>query len=103
MADKIKCPACGEMKMIAGLYQCIACDGNGKDSDFYRRWSTNDVLEKSGVLETYARQPLSEKRVPVGPQSVETVSSGGKCPTCGYTPPEKSTERVKAWRKRNAD
>jgi len=103
MSTRKKCPKCRCDTWSEKFQQCSAC-GAG-----------------------WEKQPISEKRVPVGPQSVhergqplvadnvleqpdnvpvadkvqvDNVLPGGRCPTCGERRPSAAALKKRAWRER---
>ena len=104
------CPACGEKAVvIPGSMVCTVCFGDGKDSQAYRQ-KMREVVPAPMPPTQHDRmfvkvEPTEEKEIENALHVTvadETVAPGTRCPTCGYTPPKSSTERVKAWRERNA-
>lgn len=72
------------------MKRCPKCRRN----TYSEKWERCSACERGGA--TFAELPV-ESRVAFVPKR------GEKCPTCGYTVPKKSTERVKRFRDRIAE
>ncbi len=91
--EKLVCTVCGEKRVIPGLFLCLACRGDGKDSVAYREWqgcqtgalvdamvdvTPEEVSVRSLVQESHEQSPPPGTMAKDGEPVLSTISGTPK-------------------------